>query len=83
MNKRVKTIKILSSKRNTNYEIRKEHVTFTDGTTMDRIICYSFTGKPLGSIKETERLFRIQGTGPMISKESNYPVINKIKKEKK
>jgi len=66
MTKTITAIKIISAKKNYNYEIRKEHVTYSDGTTEDRLMCYSFAGKPLGGIQETERLFRAQGTGPNI-----------------
>jgi hypothetical protein len=51
------SIKTVTSKRNTKYEIRKEHVTYSDGKTEDRVRCYDFTGRPLGTIAEAERFF--------------------------
>ena len=56
----IKTIRTLSFKRNSKYEIRKEHVTFTDGTTSDRVWCYTLDGKPLGGIREAEKYFTTQ-----------------------
>lgn len=56
MNKKVLKIKTLSSKRTARYEIRKEHIAYTDGTTEDRLACYDFTGKYLGGIHEAERV---------------------------
>ena len=67
MEKRIKSIRTTSAKRNSLYEIRKEHVVFTDGSTADRIMCYSFTGKQLGGIHEAEKLTRAQGTGPNVT----------------
>jgi hypothetical protein len=67
MDKKIKESRTISAKRNANYEIRKEHVIYTDGSTEDRIMCYSFAGKPLGGIQETERLFKAQGTGPTVT----------------
>jgi hypothetical protein len=60
MEKRVVARKTISAKRNGHYEIRKEHVTYSDGTTADVIACYSFAGKPLGGIQEAERLINAQ-----------------------
>lgn len=58
--KQVKSIKTLSSKRGPKYEIRKEHVTYTDGSTEDRTFCYEFSGKPLSGIKEADKVLAMR-----------------------
>ena len=55
--KTIKGIKIISSKKGPKYEIRKEHVEFTDGTTVDRVWCYSFDGRALGGINDAEKYY--------------------------
>jgi hypothetical protein len=72
--KKITTIKTISAKRNPKYEIRKEHVAYTDGTTEDRIMCYSLEGKPLGGIQETERKLKSQAIVPA-------PVVKKSTKK--
>jgi hypothetical protein len=55
--KRTREIKTISAKKSTRYEIRKEHVTYFDGTTEDRLVAYTFEGKLIGSLPEAERYF--------------------------
>lgn len=49
---------IKSRKLTPKYEIRGEHVTYDDGRTEDRVVCYSFSGEFLGTIKQAESKLR-------------------------
>jgi hypothetical protein len=59
-NKKIKTIKTTSSRKTPNYEIRKEHLVFEDGSTMDRVICYTFGGRYIGGVHEAEKYVEAQ-----------------------
>lgn len=55
MEKKIVSTRTTSAKRTAKYEIRKEHVVYSDGTTADRLACYDFTGKYLGGIRDAEK----------------------------
>lgn len=56
MKKYIVSTKTIKSKRGPKYNIVKEHVVYNDGTTEDRLFCYEFNGKPLGGIKDADRI---------------------------
>lgn len=58
MEKIIKKITIVSSKKTPKYEVRSEHVLFSDGSTEDRIRCYTFDGHMLGGIREAEHYLK-------------------------
>lgn len=59
MIKKITDIHVISAKHTPKYDIRKEHVTYSDGTTEDRLACYTPSGKYLGGIREAEKIVNI------------------------
>jgi len=53
-------IKTLSKKLAKYYEIRKEHVTYNDGRTEDRVVAYDLNGNYIGTVKQAEAIIASQ-----------------------
>jgi hypothetical protein len=64
MAKKIVKLTRVSSKKTGKYELRKEHIQYDDGTTEDRLACYDFSGKYIGSPREAERILNAPAPVP-------------------
>lgn len=58
--KKIKSKKLLSSKNSHQYVVRKELITYDDGSTETRVGCYTFEGKYLGDFASAMAYFANQ-----------------------